>query len=34
VLDRSCWAFLVVEVAAFAWMVVETSRGASALRET
>jgi len=32
VLDRTCGAFLVVEVAAFGWMVVETSRGAAALR--
>jgi O-antigen/teichoic acid export membrane protein len=27
VLDRTCWAFLVVEAAAFAWMVVEVTRG-------
>jgi O-antigen/teichoic acid export membrane protein len=31
VLDRTCWAFLVVEAAAFAWMMVETSRGAARL---
>lgn len=31
VLDRTCWAFLVVEAAAFAWMVVETSTGAARL---
>jgi O-antigen/teichoic acid export membrane protein len=34
VLGRTCWAFLVVEVAAFAWMVVETARGTSGLRES
>ncbi len=32
VLDRTCWAFLVVEVSAFAWMVLEHARGAATLR--
>jgi O-antigen/teichoic acid export membrane protein len=31
VLDRTCWTFLVVEAAAFAWMVRETSTGAARL---
>jgi O-antigen/teichoic acid export membrane protein len=31
VLDRTCWAFLVVEVAALTWMLVEVTRGASRL---
>jgi O-antigen/teichoic acid export membrane protein len=30
-LDRSCWAFLVVEAIAFAWMVVEQARGTATL---
>jgi O-antigen/teichoic acid export membrane protein len=30
-LDRTCWAFLVVEAGAFAWMVVEQARGTAAL---
>ena len=32
VLERTCWAFLVVEVCAFAWMVLEQTRGTAALR--
>jgi O-antigen/teichoic acid export membrane protein len=31
VLDRTCWAFLVVEVAALTWMLVEVTRGTSRL---
>lgn len=31
VLDRTCWAFLVVEAGAFAWMVVEQARGGARL---
>ena len=31
VLDRTCWAFLVVEAGAFAWMVVEQARGTAGL---
>jgi O-antigen/teichoic acid export membrane protein len=31
VLDRTCWAFLVVEVGAFAWMVLEHARGTASL---
>jgi O-antigen/teichoic acid export membrane protein len=31
VLDRTCWAFLVVEAAAFAWMLVEVARGTARL---
>jgi O-antigen/teichoic acid export membrane protein len=30
-LDRSCWAFLVVEAGAFGWMVVEHARGSARL---
>jgi O-antigen/teichoic acid export membrane protein len=30
-LERTCWAFLVVEVGAFGWMVVEQARGTRAL---
>jgi O-antigen/teichoic acid export membrane protein len=33
VLDRTCWMFLVVEVCAFAWMMLEHSRGTAALTE-
>jgi O-antigen/teichoic acid export membrane protein len=33
-LDRTCWVFLVVEVGAFAWMVLEHVRGTAALRPT
>jgi O-antigen/teichoic acid export membrane protein len=32
VLDRTCWAFLVVEAAALAWMAVEVTRGTTRLR--
>ena len=32
VLDRTCWAFLVVEAAALAWMTVEVTRGTARLR--
>jgi hypothetical protein len=32
VLDRTCWAFLVVEAAALGWMAVEVSRGTAGLR--
>jgi O-antigen/teichoic acid export membrane protein len=31
VLDRTCWAFLVVEAGAFAWMVLEHGRGMARL---
>jgi O-antigen/teichoic acid export membrane protein len=31
VLDRTCWVFLVVEVGAFAWMVLEHARGTASL---
>jgi O-antigen/teichoic acid export membrane protein len=34
VLDRTCWAFLVVEAAALAWMAVEVTRGTARLRRT
>jgi O-antigen/teichoic acid export membrane protein len=34
VLDRTCWTFLVVEVVALAWMMVEQSRGTAALAST
>jgi hypothetical protein len=33
VLDRTCWVFLVVEVGAFAWMVLEHARGTALLTE-
>jgi O-antigen/teichoic acid export membrane protein len=32
VLDRTCWAFLVVEAAALAWMTVEVTRGTARLQ--
>jgi O-antigen/teichoic acid export membrane protein len=32
VFDRTCWAFLVVEAAALAWMAVEVTRGTARLR--
>jgi O-antigen/teichoic acid export membrane protein len=32
VLERTCWTFLVVEAAAFAWMLVESARGTARLR--
>jgi hypothetical protein len=34
VLDRTCWAFLVVEVGAFAWMVLEHARGTARLTDS
>lgn len=33
VLDRTCWVFLIIEIGAFAWMVVEHSRGTARLTE-
>jgi O-antigen/teichoic acid export membrane protein len=33
VLDRTCWVFLIVEIGAFGWMVLEHSRGTARLTE-
>ena len=33
VLDRTCWVFLIVEVGAFAWMVLEHARGTARLAD-
>jgi len=33
VLDRTCWVFLIVEIGAFAWMVLEHARGTARLTE-
>ena len=34
VFDRTCWVFLVIEVGAFAWMVLEHARGTTAIQPT